>query len=36
MGKSADRVLAAERFVEEWRGRGQEDEHDETLGTWSK
>ena len=31
MGKSADRVLAAERFVEEWHGRGQEDEHDETF-----
>ena len=31
MGKSADRALAAERFVEEWRGRGKEDEHDETF-----
>jgi len=31
MGTSADKALAAERFVDEWRGRGQEDEHDETF-----
>ena len=31
MRKTADRILAAERFVEEWEGRGQEDEHDETF-----
>ena len=30
-GKSADRKLAAERFVQEWKNRGQEDEHDETF-----
>jgi len=29
--KSADKALAAERFVEEWQDRGQEDEHDETF-----
>ena len=29
--KTADRALAAERFVEEWKERGQEDDHDETF-----
>ncbi|MCL2807505.1 MAG: hypothetical protein FWD27_04985 [Coriobacteriia bacterium] len=28
---SASKALAAERFAEEWHGRGQEDEHVETL-----
>jgi len=31
MRNPADRVLAVERFVEEWKDRGQEDEHDETF-----
>jgi len=31
MGTSADKALAAERFVDEWRNKGQEDEHTETF-----
>ena len=28
---AADRRLAAQRFADEWRGRGQEDKHDQTF-----
>ena len=31
MKSSADKALAAQCFVEEWKNRGQEDEHDETF-----
>jgi hypothetical protein len=31
MKSSAERKLAAERFIAQWRGRGQEDEHDQTF-----
>jgi len=31
MNRTANRKLAAERFVEEWRNRGQEDQDDQTF-----
>jgi len=31
MATSEDRMLAIRKFVEDWRGRGQEDKHDQTF-----